>query len=306
MNRINSYPSIYALGHRAIADILSSPVVIEEKIDGSQFSMSRTEGVLSCRSKGKDLIVDAPEKMFTKAIITAQQLDLHDGWTYRCEYLQSPKHNTLAYARVPSGHLMVFDVCTGPETYLTPAEKRLECSRIGLECVPCFFDGFADAVPDGGFILSKGYAEELLSKESVLGGCKVEGFVIKNYSIFTPDKKIAIAKYVSEAFKEKHLKEWKSSNPTQTDVVQLIIAELKTNARWTKGVQHLREAGSLTETPQDIGPLLKEVQSDVKREESDYIKEKLFTHFWPQIQRGVIAGLPEFYKAHLASKTLQP
>ena len=65
MNHIPSYPSIYALGHRAIAEILSSPVVIEEKIDGSQFSMCRTDGVLSCRSKGKDMILDAPEKMFT-------------------------------------------------------------------------------------------------------------------------------------------------------------------------------------------------------------------------------------------------
>lgn len=31
---INSYPSIFAIGHRAIADIFSSDVVVEEKIDG--------------------------------------------------------------------------------------------------------------------------------------------------------------------------------------------------------------------------------------------------------------------------------
>lgn len=34
----HSYPSIYALGHRAIVDLLKGPVFIEEKIDGSQFS----------------------------------------------------------------------------------------------------------------------------------------------------------------------------------------------------------------------------------------------------------------------------
>lgn len=306
MNHIASYPSIYALGHRSIAEILSSPVVIEEKIDGSQFSMCRTAGVLSCRSKGKDIIVNAPEKMFSKAIETATALDLHDGWTYRCEYLRTPKHNTLTYSRVPKNHLIVFDICTGVETYLTPAEKRAECERIGLECVPCFYDGFTEAASwDRERTLSKGWAEELLSKESVLGGCRVEGFVIKNYSVFTQEKKIAIAKYVSEAFKEKHLTEWKSANPTQTDIVQTIISELRTDARWNKAIQHLRDDGKLTDSPQDIGPLIKEVQADIEREEEDYIKDRLFKHFRSQIIRATTNGLPEFYKAKLAESQLQ-
>ena len=29
------------------------------------------------------------------------------------------------------------------------------------------------------------------------------------------------------------------------------------------------------------------------------IKEKLFNHFWQQIQRGITAGLPEWYKQKL-------
>jgi len=146
MNQINSYPSIYALGHRAISDIFASPPVIEEKVDGSQFSMARINGELVCRSKGKDLVVEAPEKMFLRAVATAKGLDLHDGWTYRGEYLNSPKHNTLAYSRTPEKNIIIFDVMTGPETYLTPTEKRAECERLGLECVPCFYDGFAEAV----------------------------------------------------------------------------------------------------------------------------------------------------------------
>lgn len=296
MNHISSYPSIYALGHRAIVDIFASPVVIEEKIDGSQFSMSRTAGALSCRSKGKDIVIEAPEKMFAKAIETASQLDLHDGWTYRCEYLQSPKHNTLTYARTPAKHLIVFDICTGPETYLRPDAKRAECDRIGLECVPCFYDGSHG--------VSKGIAEELLQKDSILGGCKIEGFVVKNYNLFTAEKKIAIAKYVSEAFKEKHTLEWKSANPTKTDVIQNLITELKTEARYNKAIQHLRDNGAITDTLKDIGPLMKELNCDTEKEECDYIKEKLFAHFWPQIRRGITAGVPEFYKAKLAEKSL--
>jgi len=38
MSSWGHYCQIYNLGHRAIADLLRGPVIIEEKIDGSQFS----------------------------------------------------------------------------------------------------------------------------------------------------------------------------------------------------------------------------------------------------------------------------
>lgn len=287
MNHLNSYPSIFALGHRAIRDILLTPVVIEEKIDGSQWSMARIGGELVCRSKGRDIVIEAPEKMFLRAVATAKGLDLHPEWIYRCEYLNSPKHNTLAYGRTPEKNLMVFDVMTAPETYLSPAEKLAECQRIGLECVPLLFSGMAENLES---------LSTIISATSVLGNVPMEGAVIKNYALFTPEKKIAIAKFVSEAFKEKHLHEWKTSNPTQNDVVHLLIAELKTEARWNKAIQHLRDDGVLEGEPKDIGPLMRELQSDSVKEEADYIKERLFNHFWPQIRRGITNGFPEFYK----------
>ncbi len=294
MKHISSYPSIFAIGHRSIKSIFDSSVVIEEKIDGSQFSMSREAGELSCRSKGKDIIPDAPEKMFNAAIETAKTLDLRDSWVYRCEYLKSPKHNTLAYARIPKRHLILFDVMIAPETYLNPVEKKAEADRIGLECVPCFANG---VVWDGG--IPAFAAEQYLQIDSILGGCKVEGFVVKNYAQFGADKKIAIAKYVSEGFQEKHRHEWKITNPTAGDFVGSLISELKTDARWNKAVQHLRDDGNLVNAPQDIGNLIKEVQADLLKEETDFIKDKLFSHFIGQINRGVIAGIPEWYKSKL-------
>lgn len=298
MNHISGYPSVYALGHKAITELLSGPVVVEEKVDGSQFSMCRPkDGYLSCRSKGKDLIVDAPEKMFERAVTTAKQLDLHEGWTYRCEYLQSPKHNTLTYSRVPSGYLILFDIMTGPESYLHPLEKQAEASRIGLECVPLFHVGPVTQLAD---------LAQYLERESCLGGCKIEGVVVKNYALFTLDKKVAVGKYVSEDFKEKHTVEWKKSNPGRDDIVEGLIKSLRTDARWNKSIQHMRDAGTLTDTPQDIGPLLKEVQADVEKEETDTVKEVLFHHFWPQIKRGITYGLPEFYKERLAQSAFPP
>lgn len=86
----HSYPSTFALGHRALAELFLDPVLVEEKIDGSQFSFGyfpdpdavEGSGILKARSKGAQLNLVAPEKMFAKAIETVQALPLHLGWTY--------------------------------------------------------------------------------------------------------------------------------------------------------------------------------------------------------------------------------
>lgn len=293
--RIESYPSIYNIGHRAIEDLLRDPVVVEEKVDGSQFSFGMKNGELHCRSKGKQLVIDAPEKMFEKAVATAKALTdkLNDGWTYRGEYLQSPKHNTLAYSRVPSQHIILFDIQEGPEYYLSPAEKAVEAARLGLEIVPVMYEGMLESFDS---------FRDLLERESVLGGVKIEGVVVKNYARFTEDKKAMMGKFVSEAFKETHRGEWKRTNPATGDIVQSLIESYRTVPRYYKAVQHLRERGELTGTPKDIGALLKEIGTDVHRECQDEIKERLFAYAWPKIQRGITAGLPQWYKEELAKQ----
>jgi hypothetical protein len=292
-NHLSSYPSIYAIGHRYLNELLSGPVVVEEKVDGSQFSMCRLPcGLLQVRSKGQDIHLGAVPQLFNHAVATAQALDLQPGWVYRGEYLQKPKHNTLAYTRVPAKHVILFDVMTGPEVYLSRAEKEIEAARLGLEVVPCFFQGTL-----------KGFADfeiaNFLSHESILGGCKVEGFVVKNYDRFGIDKKILIGKFVSQEFKERHGGEWKKANPGTQDVVQNLIVQLRTEARWRKQIQHLRDCGTLTDTPQDIGPLMRELATDLLKEETDFIRDTLFNHFIKQIQRGVAGGFPEFYKKEI-------
>ncbi len=289
--RINSYPSVYALGHTAIADILDGDVVVEEKVDGSQFSFANLEGQLVVRSKRKHMHPDAPEKMFEKGVEVVKELDLHPGWTYRAEYLAKPKHNTVAYDRVPNSHLVLFDINPGLESYLSPTNKADEATRLGLEVVPGFFVGRVESMD---------HLKELLDTDSFLGGAKIEGVVIKRYDRFTRDKKAMIGKYVSEAFKEKHSKEWKKSNPTRTDVIQRLIVELRTEARWEKAAQHLEEDGTLEGSPRDIGALIKEIPADVLKEEREYIAEELFKYAWPHIKRGLTAGMPEWYKERLA------
>lgn len=296
MNSYTSYPKVWTLGHAGVKEILFDTVIVEEKVDGSQFSFGRFDGELKCKSKGAEINVEYPEKMFEQAVITAKRLDLKDGWTYRAEYLKTPKHNVLAYDRIPKDHLIVFDISTGIEEYLSYAAKVNECARLGLECVPILFEG---KIEDPAAVV------ELLQKTSVLGGQKVEGIVIKNYFRFGIDKKVLLAKYVSEAFKEVHAGEWKEANPTKSDIVAHLITSYKTPARWDKAIQHLREAGKLTDSPKDIGLLIREVQEDIEAEEKEEIKNKLYANVIQHIKRGVVGGLPEYYKEHLMKKQFQ-
>lgn len=293
---INSYPSVFAIGHKMIADLFKGSVVVEEKIDGSQFSMGIIDRELMCRSKGKHLILDAPEKMFMKAVETAQGLDLQPYYIYRCEYLQKPKHNTLAYDRVPKNNLIVYDIQIGLGDYLSPADKAEEADRLGLECVPLLFEGKMEHME---------MFNSLLETMSILGGSQVEGVVVKNYNLFTQEKKIAIGKYVSEKFKEIHGADWKKRNPGKMEFIQLLIDKYRSVARWEKAIQHKRDEGLLEHSPRDIGMLIKEVPEDVLKECEDEIKEKLFKHFWPIIRRGITRGLPEWYKQLLAKSAFE-
>ncbi len=291
--KIGGYSKVYAIGHHAIQGLLETDVLVEEKIDGSQFSFANLDGELVCRSHTKDIIIDAPEKMFNKAITVCQELFpmLHPGWIYRAEYLSKPKHNVITYDRVPEKNLVIYDIDTGLESYLDWASKNVEAKRLGLEVVPIFFQGR---------ISSMDQLRSLLDTDSFLGGTKIEGVVVKRYGLFTVDGKTAMGKYVSEVFKEKHIKEWKKG--TSKDVVQNLILELKSEARWRKAVQHLKEEGKLEGSPKDIGMLFRAVPEDILIEEKVYIMQELFRHFWPQIQRAVTGGLAEWYKEELAKK----
>lgn len=292
MSSWHSYPKIYALGHAALTDLLADDVVVEEKVDGSQFSFGVIDGVLKARSRGVELNLDAPEKMFLKAVATIRELEplLTPGYMYSGEYLAKPKHNVLAYDRTPDKFIILFDVRTAEEKYLPPDDMYAEAARIGLESVP---------VLKWGRLSDLSSLQALLQLPSCLGG-KTEGVVVKSLSRFGKDGKALMGKFVSEEFKEIHGGEWRAANPLAGDVVATLISKLRTPARWQKTVQHLVERGEADGSPKDIGPLIREVQKDTMDECRDEIVHALVTWAIPKIERGIIAGLPQWYKEKLA------
>lgn len=295
---IHSYGKIYSMGHRESRDMFNHQVTVEEKVDGSQFSFGVFGGELKCRSKGCEIILDAPDKLFSKAVATVRELAplLHDGWTYRGEYLSSPKHNTLAYDRTPKSHIVIFDIDRGENDYMGEEERAAEAERIGLEVVPVFFVGDLKSPEE---VLS------LLDRVSFLGGQKIEGMVFKSRVLFGADKKPLMAKHVSDRFKEMHNANWKPDKAAGKDIIQRLIETYRVPARFEKAVQHLRDDGKLEDNPRDIGPLIKELQSDFRAECLTDVADKLVQWAMPDLIRGITHGLPEWYKERLLASQFQ-
>lgn len=297
--------SIFNLGHRAVKDLFTVPVQVQEKVDGSFFAfglfpclepegafLKEVEGVyeLKVRSKGAVMIVDAPEALFKLAVkaVNDRQHLLKPDWQYRGETLAKPKHNALSYDRTPKDNIILFDVLTDEETYLPYEELCAEAKRLDLEVVPQLFSGRVEN------------AEQLrvyLNETSVLGGQKIEGVVIKPLEpLFGQDKKMLFGKFVSEQFKEAHRAAWGESNPGPKDIIQQLGDMYATPARFQKAFIHLREAGGIEGSPRDIGALIKAIPPDILKEHADEIKDRLFKYAWPHIARIAVRQVPGWYR----------
>lgn len=298
---IHSYSSPFAVGHAALERYEDRPglfegeVVVQEKIDGSQFSFRLVDhdgGELQFRSRNAEVF---PEDagLFSRGVQAVKGVHgLKAGYVYRGEYLAKPKHNTLAYGRVPKKHVVLFDIELAPYTFAPLEYVENAAADLGFDFAPVLFEGVAtlDLL-----------RQILADSASILGG-PVEGLVIKpkDHALWGRDKKVLMAKLVAEDFKEKHETEWKKSNPGKTDILASLVERYRTEARWAKAVQHLRELGALKGEPSDIGLLMREVPEDILRDSTDEIRDALFDAFSKQVLRGATKGLPEWYKRQLA------
>ena len=294
---IRGYSSPKAFGHRLVQDILDGDVIIQEKIDGSQISFGVYGGKLSVRSRNQQLDLE-DAGMFQKAVdyLKGIQDNLKDGITYRGEYLAKPKHNTLCYLRHPDNYIILYDIDEGNTDYITyGATLRDYATALGIEFVPILWEGRGEDV-------TLDFLKQLLENDSMLGGVKIEGVVIKNYNKYLNDK-VMMAKYVSTDFQEKHGKDWKQRNP---GVIEYVVGHFNREAIWQKAVQHLAEAGELEHEPKDIGKLMKELNQDIEREHEEEIKEMLYKSEKSKILKGITRGFPEWYKEQLAISAFEP
>lgn len=298
---ITAFPKIFPLGQDYISKIFDGPVEITEKIDGSQFVFGKDhEGTLMIRSKGTmihDYETRRENDLFYPAIqhILSIQHNIPSGMVFYGETLAKPKHNTLCYKRVPKNHFALFAAAEyGTHKFVDCYDGLVEWSnQLDTDVVPLIYKGVVNSYE---------FIKELMDNDSVLGGAKMEGVVVKNYHqpFLLGGQPIPVmsGKYVSEEFKEVHRSGWSKEN-TGPGRWQTFKDGYRTEARWQKAVQHLREAGVLEGSPRDIGKLIPEIQRDITEEEKEVIKNFLWREFGSDVLRTAIRGFPEWYKNQL-------
>ena len=291
---IESYGKVNNIGHADIRELLNNEVVIEEKVDGSQISFYKdpASDYLFIKSR-KQLIDQDNPGMFKEAVEYIQSIkeSLNVGWVYRGEYLQKPRHNVLTYDRVPKNHIVLFDVETIAGTHLDPEKKQKEAEELGLECVPVLAKGHVESLE---------FLNELLERKSYLGGPNIEGVVLKAYGKLSRGGNLLKGKLVSAGFKEVQKKP-KTGKPHR-DIIEVLSGLYRSEVRWEKALQHMKEEGKIVGSMRDVGELMKEVHSDVAAECADEIKEELFNWAWPEIRKHIASGLPQWYKEKMAGE----
>jgi hypothetical protein len=234
------------------------------------------------------------DQMFMKAIefLTSNEdvLKLKPDTYIYGEYLQKPKHNTLAYESTPRNHIVIFDVVQDGR-YLERNEIEAIAEQIQVDVIPELYRGTEMTID---------MVKEFVTEISYLGKEVMEGVVIKNYdqTVLLGGKVFPLfTKYVREDFKERNNKEWsQGSNKSQ---LQVLVESYRTEARWEKAFQHLRDKGEIENQPRDIGKLMPEVKRDILEEEKENIKEELWKIYGDDVVRRSTAGLPEWYKNKL-------
>lgn len=225
-----------------------------------------------------------------------KELNLPNNVFFFGEAFQQPRHNVLKYNSVPAGNVALFAAVHVPENTWLPYEDIWEWAELfGIGIVPLLQQGLFDKPP-------LETLEQLLTVESCLGGPNIEGIVVKNlhqdWQIGEQYVPFLTGKFVSEKFKEVHRNKSYGKSEKKGHFQEL-AESFKTEPRWEKSFQHLREAGKLSLDLPDIGLLVSEVHRDILEEESDNIKDALFRIFKGEILRTSTKGLAEWYKKKL-------
>ena len=179
-----SYPKILQVGGSGTKELLDGEVIVQEKVDGSQFSFSVTPNGLMYRSSGQIVNPDCCDKIFKPTIQHFENLRVKifsrllnaEGLIFRGEAFCRPRHNSLTYEYVPRGNFVLFDVQLANGDYVVDRETLQSwANRLEVDCVPELYRGpltseQLDCLKDKSFL-----------QTSFLGGCPMEGIVIKNY-----------------------------------------------------------------------------------------------------------------------------
>lgn len=298
---VGSMPKVWALGsaplfttedHRSFLD---GDVMVQEKVDGSQISWSLIDGQLRIRSKNQDITTQLEGGQFSPAVRYLHQVGQYmiPEAVYRGECVTKRKHNVLTYDSVPLGWVVLFEVTASTPMELTAIERdvliRQEAESLGVSATPLLHAG----------PVTNELRDELMQRESFLGGCRIEGIVLKRYDMRTRFGDPVFQKVVAKEFKEQHKKEW-GGGLQRGDFLQALGEEFRTPARFRKAVQRMRDSGEYTGMAQDIPWLMKDLSLDFEAEHAEQLGQRLWEEFRKPIMASANRGFADWFKQELA------
>lgn len=288
---ITAHPKIYHIGTKETFGLFEGEDIhVQEKIDGSQFRFYKDDaGELHFFSRST--VLETPDqagKLFKGAMehILGHPFLVHPGLLYCGEAVCCPRANKVTYERVPVGSMVLWDVrnMEGQSIIKTHVDLDEYASRLGVESVALLAYGNVGPAD----------LEGLMKRPSQLGGM-LEGVVVKNRA------NGMVGKYVSQQFREIQ-KVRAPSTSDQSDWPSYVLSltdAVSVPARWEKAIQRLGEQGKLTDSPQDIGPIIKEVQADIEVEAESWLKDKLYEKAIPRILKDSARNIALWYKERL-------
>jgi len=293
------YPSIERLDKAVHLFTPETDIVVQEKLDGSNFGFYYKDGEIVFQSRSR-LLGPEPEKMFKPAIdsvlfcldIAFDKLENYPNYVFYGEAIGTGKIKYTSASK-----FVLYDVCDRErDSWLTDEEVTALAFRLGLATVHVLYAGKWQGLD---------HIKSLLGI-SHYGDVQAEGVVVKAHALqgMYTDKETGetgtftipyyMGKLVTEEFKE--VNKTRSALHKIDDPVTTIAQQFVTPARIDKAVARLIEQGRTDYQPHDI---IAEVSRDVKKEESDTIKEQLFKAYWGQIGRRIAQDVLAMYQPEM-------
>ena len=300
---IRTLPSIQVGDEKSLNrnDIDGCRVIIQEKVDGSQLTITRKGDKLVYYNKNKKISGQGKPWLNSYISLNNKTHLFREGLFYHGEAMKSihsAKLN-LRYEREPRYFWIVYEIVREDNTTLSPEEMKEVLKDTGIETVPILYDNKYETCHN--YIDKAKQIIELIEDgdiNSCLGNVPPEGVVLKVLNRDRGKGKISTTRYkfVRVGFSETNRsKKQKLPRLSQEEIIEGIGKIYDTDARKQKAAQHLEEQRKWkTKMSQNIGLMVNELDSDLLKECEQDIKNLLFIRFWPQISKAARGNISEF------------
>jgi RNA ligase len=281
-------------------------IVFQEKIDGSQLTIFKKNGILHYYNKNKEINPKGKPWLNAYLSLNSQPHLFKEDYFYHGEAMTKNKTNVNPYERTPHFFWIVYEIVREDNYMLSPVEMNNLLQGTNIETVTTLLTLSPDVYSQGDFNLNTTISDIMtdVSKGTIVSslGGKMEGVVMKTCKRMDNDKyKVTRYKYVRPEFSEIHRDkskrlELKCKDMTDDEFIDNIGEMFNVPARKHKAKQHLVERGKWNENDpkKSVSNFVNELDDDLLKEQKEYIMNLLFIHYFPKISKIARGNVMDF------------